>query len=192
MLEGSLNKNAVGLNNSNNKNSVGFKSDDPYVTPEEKKDEEPEQPSNAHPRALHPYFPPESPNDGTVYNGPWNEDYLKKGNVMNNMKELETFPFVQVKGSENAAEAFQLTTDHWKLVNEEFPMAHLHGVVVALYHSHMNVLEQMSLLERNNEILQNNNTHLFETVQSLTTRLNDLENVKPAEQIPPKKRGKWQ
>jgi proteasome lid subunit RPN8/RPN11 len=76
-------------------------------------------------------------------------------------------------------------------MNFPWRIAHLHGVVVALYHSHMNVLEQMSRLERNNKILQNNNTHLFETVQSLTTRLNELENTKPAAQIPPKKRGKW-
>jgi hypothetical protein len=183
-LDGSNNKNSIGLNNNN--------SDDPYVTPEEKKDEEPEQPSNARPRALHPYFAPDSPADGPVYNGPWNEDYLKKGNVVDNMKELENFPFVQLTGFENAAEAYNLASDHWKKVNDEFPMAYLHGVVVALYHSHMNVLEQMSHLEGNNEILQNNNTRLIETVQSLTMRLNDLENAKPAAQILPKKRGKWE
>jgi hypothetical protein len=71
-------------------------------------------------------------------------------------------------------------------------MAYLHGVEVASYHSHMNVLEQMSRLEGNNEILQNNNTRLIEMVQSLTMRLNDLQNVKPPAQIPPKKRGKWE
>jgi hypothetical protein len=182
-LDGLNNKNSVGLNNNS-------KSDDAYVTPEEKKDEEPEQPSNTR-RALHPFFPPDSPNDGPVYNGPWNEDYLKKGNVVDNMKDLENFPFVQLTGSENATEAYILTSDHWKKVNDEFPLAHLHSVVVALYHSHMSVLEQMSHLEGNNKILQNNNAHLFETVQSLTTRLNELENTKPAAQIPPKKRNKW-
>jgi hypothetical protein len=185
-------------NASNNNNTLGptgaLKSEDPYVTPEEKNDEETEQPLNAR-RSIHPYFASESPDDGPVYNGPWNEDYLRKENVKKNMKDLVNFKFVQETGSENAAEAYSLTTDHWKKVNEEFPMAHLHGAVVALYNSHMNVLDHMSRLERNNEILQNNNTFLTETVQSLTTRLNVLENAKPAAQIPlilPKKRGKWE
>jgi hypothetical protein len=108
------------------------------------------------------------------------------------MNNLVNFKFVQETGSENAREAYILISDHWKKVNDEFPMAHLHGVVVALYHSHMNVLDQMFRLERNNEILQNNNTLLTEMVQSLTTRLNDLENVKPAAQILPKTHGKWE
>jgi hypothetical protein len=162
-LDGTNNKNSVGNNSviSNNKNSIGSTPDDPYVTPEEKKDKEPKQ--NARPRALHPYFPPDSPDDGPVYNGPWNKDYLKKGNVVKNMKDLENFKFVQETVSENATEAYNLTSDHWKKVNDEFPMAYLHRVVVALYHSHMNVLEQMSRLEGNNEIMQNNNTRLIET-----------------------------
>jgi hypothetical protein len=176
------------LDGLNNKNS-----EDPYVTPEEKNEEETEQTSNVR-RSLHPSFEPESPDDGPVFNGPWNEDYLRKDNVIKNMSDLVNFKFVQETGSENAREAYNLTSDHWKMVNEEFPLSHLHGVVVALYHSHMNVLDQMSRLEQNNEILQNNNTILTEKVQSLTMRLDQLEDVKPAAQIPPippKKRGKW-
>ena len=110
------------------------------------------------------------------YNGPWNEEYLKMDFVVKNMKELESYPFVQETGSQKAKEAYNLTTEHWKTVNEHFPMAHLHGVAVALYHSHNSVLEQVVRLERNNEVLQSNNDHLLRMIQSLTTRLDELEN----------------
>jgi hypothetical protein len=159
-----------------------------YVTPEETKNKGTEPILNAK-RSLQ--YPNHSSDDVPVYNGPWNEDYLKKDNVLENMKNLENFPFVQETGSKKAAETYNLTSEHWKMVNKEFPMAHLHGVAVALYHSRMNVLEQMSSLEQNNEVLQNNNALLFQMVQSLTTRLDQLENTKPPATIPTKKRSKW-
>jgi hypothetical protein len=171
-----------GLNKSNTNGLLEQK----HVSPEDAKEEETKPGLNSRRKLDYPPM-----DNGALYNGPWNKEYLKKDFVVKNMKELESCPFVQETGSQAAEEAYNLTTEHWKMVNEHFPMAHLHGVAVALHHSHVNVLEQMARLERNNEGLQSDNAYLLRMVQSLMTHLDELENKNSTTTTQSKKRPHW-